>query len=296
MGQCLPTQQALPPADSSSSSTSQPAISATFYNHNDVIQNTLVVNSNDDHYYDINIFNFPNYHPTTAGSSTNYHSYRAGWPENNSAPFPPPSVLVQRMERLGMEAAPPGHDDSPKKVNRYVDVRKDTLQLVLDEDLSSYLVSFTFDALVDGSFTICWFAEEGANCMFTPECPDIFMPIKFPYRKGLGQTFVQKLGTGIDLGFFELDKLSKFSQNESIFPLLIHAEPSLPSISRAANVDQQLRTCNHVQITQAIVKKNIAGDFQVRVLKQRQGVEETYRTDNSDEDNIETGEEYYLRD
>lgn len=157
MGQCLPTQQALPPADLSSSSTSQPAISATFYNHNDVIQNTLVVNSNDDHYYDINIFNFPNYHPTTAGSSTNYHSHRAGWPENNSAPFPPPSVLVQRMERLGMEAAPPGHDDSPKKVNRYVDVRKDTLQLVLDEDLSSYLVSFTFDALVDGRYIFIFY-------------------------------------------------------------------------------------------------------------------------------------------
>ncbi|KAK7387801.1 hypothetical protein VNO78_22594 [Psophocarpus tetragonolobus] len=37
----------------------------------------------------------------------------------------------------------------------------------------------------------------------------MFEPITFPFQKGTGQEFCQASGTGIDLGFFELDYLSR---------------------------------------------------------------------------------------
>ena len=55
------------------------------------------------------------------------------------------------------------------------------------------------------------------------------MPAKIPFKKGLGQKFRQPSGTGIDLGFYELDSLSKPSPGEDIFPLVISAETHQPS-------------------------------------------------------------------
>lgn len=95
------------------------------------------------------------------------------------------------------------------------------------------------------------------------------MPRKIPFKKGLGQKFSQPSGTGIDLGFFELDHLSKPSQEEDIFPLVISAEACLPSLSMGAEPDQPLPTMSHrAQITQAVLEKNNEGHFQVKVVKQ----------------------------
>ncbi|KAG4929246.1 hypothetical protein JHK82_046309 [Glycine max] len=54
-------------------------------------------------------------------------------------------------------------------------------------------------------------------------------PITFPFQKGAGQKFCQPSGTGIDLGFFELDDLSRPSPEEDVFSLVICAETTRSS-------------------------------------------------------------------
>lgn len=95
------------------------------------------------------------------------------------------------------------------------------------------------------------------------------MPVRIPFQKGPGQKFCQPSGTGIDLGFFELDDLSKPSPGEDVFPLVISAE----TYSSANSTNEQLgepvpNTNPHMQITQAILEKNGDGPFQVRVIRQ----------------------------
>jgi hypothetical protein len=87
----------------------------------------------------------------------------------------------------------------------------------------------------------------------------------------VGQIFSQPSGTGIDLGFFELDQLSKPSPEEDIFPLVIFAEASSPSLSTSTSEepDKPLPTMStHAQITEAVLVKNNEGHFQVKVAKQ----------------------------
>ncbi|KAK9293077.1 hypothetical protein L1049_021061 [Liquidambar formosana] len=200
-------------------------------------------------------------------------------------------------------AVPYVDHQSAKKIKNDVNVHKDSIRVELDEkNLDSHLVSFTFDAMVDGSITIFYFAKEGANCTFTPSYPEICMPVRIPFQKGLGQKFFQPSGTGIDLGFFDMDELSKPSPIEDVFPLVISAETCLPSLQMDEQVAQLLPTASpHAQITQAVLQRNSDGHFQVRVVKQilwvdgvRYELREIYGIGNSDEagfDDSEPGKE-----
>lgn len=94
------------------------------------------------------------------------------------------------------------------------------------------------------------------------------MPVKIPFQKGLGQKFHQPSGTGIDLGFFELDDLAKPSPGEDVYPLVISAATSLPSHLDEHVSETMQDTSPHMQITQAVLEKNNGDPFQVRVIRQ----------------------------
>lgn len=120
------------------------------------------------------------------------------------------------------------------------------------------------------SITIFYFAKEEEKCKFVPQFPDAFEPVKVPFQKGVGQKFSQPSGTGIDLGFFELDDLSKPSPGEDVFPLVICAETCLetPSENKTPD-DSKLDATPHKQITQAVLEKsNGDGAFQIKVVRQ----------------------------
>lgn len=164
---------------------------------------------------------------------------------------------------------PPPYFDhqTAKKIRNEVNVHKDTIKLEVDEgNTESSLVSFTFDALVDGSITIIYFGKEEVGCSFVPLYPDAHMSVKVPFQKGLGQKFRQPLGTGVDLGFFDLDELSKPSRDETVFPLVILADAWVSSQPSDEHYDHSRPT--NSQITQAIIEKNNEGDFHVKVVKQ----------------------------
>lgn len=91
--------------------------------------------------------------------------------------------------------------------------------------------------------------------------------MRIPFQKGSGQKFRQPPGTGIDLGFFDFDDLSKASPEEDVFPLMISAETY--SQPQGINVnDNEDAPNNNMQITQAVLEKKNAGSFQVKVIRQ----------------------------
>ncbi|XP_061345486.1 probable E3 ubiquitin-protein ligase LUL4 [Gastrolobium bilobum] len=195
-------------------------------------------------------------------------SYVAPSP-SNSMPFyanqchPPPPPLPP----------PPPYVDhqSAKKIRNDVNLHKHTLQLHLDRNNPDHhLISFVFDAHFDGSITILYLAKEEEKCRFIPLFPDAFEPITFPFHKGLGQKFCQPSGTGIDLGFFELDDLSNPSPGEDVYPLVICAETSLRTpLADETLGDSMLNASPHMQVTQAVLEKaNDNGPFQVKVVRQ----------------------------
>uniref|UniRef100_A0A0R0J951 RING-type E3 ubiquitin transferase n=1 Tax=Glycine max TaxID=3847 RepID=A0A0R0J951_SOYBN len=166
-------------------------------------------------------------------------------------------MLHQQPLASGILASPPPYVDhqATKKIRNDVNLHKHTLRLHLDPNNSDHhLISFDFDALYDGSITIFYLAKEEEKCRFIPLFPDVFEPITFPFQKGAGQKFCQPSGTGIDLGFFELDDLSLPSPEEDVFPLVICAETTSNSVIDASP---------HMQITQAVLEKsNGIGPFQ----------------------------------
>ncbi|KAL3381841.1 hypothetical protein AABB24_001772, partial [Solanum stoloniferum] len=224
----------------------------------------------------------PYYHP---------HSNN-GWGGFRPPPPPPPPL----------PAVPYVDHQNAKKIKNDVNVHKDTIRVHVDEfNKDFHLVSFTFDALVDGSITIFYFAKEGPNCKFNPVYPEI-KPVRIPFVKGLGQKFCQPSGTGIDLGFFDVNDLSKPLQGEEIFLLVISAESCLPSTPLDGKYDgQSLDKSPHSQITEAVLVKNNDDHFQVKVIKQilwiegvRYELREIYGINNSEETNVndeESGKE-----
>ncbi|KAF5191768.1 E3 ubiquitin ligase protein [Thalictrum thalictroides] len=201
--------------------------------------------------------NRSNYHPSYYANQYN------GWPGIRP---PPPMILPPNPI-----VPPPPYVDhqKAKKIRNDVNVHKDTIKIEVDEDNPEcYLVSLTLDALVDGSITIFYFAKEGVDCNFMPLYPDAHMSVRVPFQKGLGQKFRQPSGTGVDLGFFELDDLSKPSPGEDVFPLVILAEACLPLLSNDEQFDQPRPSTSNAQITQAIIEKNNVGAFQAKVIKQ----------------------------
>ncbi|XP_034917852.1 probable E3 ubiquitin-protein ligase LUL4 isoform X2 [Populus alba] len=197
-----------------------------------------------------------------------YHYHQAGF----MGPPLQPSTQVRHHNSGLVQPRRHVEYNQAKTIKNAVNVNKSSIKVFADENnLDSHLVSFTFDADVDGSITIFYFAKKGDNCTFVPVYPEIYTPRKIPFEKGAGQIFSQPSGTGIDLGFFELDQLSKPSPDEDIFPLVIFAEASSPSLSTSTSqeLDKPLPTMStHAQITEAVLVKNNEGHFQVKVAKQ----------------------------
>lgn len=155
-----------------------------------------------------------------------------------------------------------------KKVRNDVNVHKDTLRLQVDDlNPDHHLVSFVFDAVFDGSITILYFAKEEPNGKFVPQY-EAFSPVTIPFQKGSGQRFSQPSGTGIDLGFFELDDLSKSSPEEDVFPLVISAETRPSPHLMGENLNGLQGISNNFQITQAVLEKKNTETFQVKVIRQ----------------------------
>ncbi|KAJ9182048.1 hypothetical protein P3X46_006081 [Hevea brasiliensis] len=207
-------------------------------------------------------------HPYHTGSYANRFNYPPYYCANQPNWWP--SIRPNVGTGQPIEPAPYIEHQNAKKVRNDVNVHKDTLKVEIDENNpDNYLVSFVFDALFDGSITIFYFAKEEVNCRFVPIFPEAHLPVRIPFQKGPGQKFYQPSGTGIDLGFFELDDLSKPSPGEDIFPLVIVAETCLPVDSTDEHVDDSAQnTSGHMQITQAVLEKKDSGTFQVRVVRQ----------------------------
>ncbi|KAK9086701.1 hypothetical protein Syun_029095 [Stephania yunnanensis] len=181
-----------------------------------------------------------------------------GWP----AAAARPSVAAPRHEVVE-------HSQGAKKIRNDVNVHKDSIRIDGDENNPGcHLVSFTFDALVDGSITIFYFAKEGANCTFTPLYPEVHVPVRVPFLKGLCQKFHQPSGTGIDLGFFDIDDLSNPTPGEGVFPLVIFAEAFSAPITSGVLFGQPQSASSHAQITQAVLEKNNDGSFHIKAVNQ----------------------------
>ncbi|KAF5752305.1 RING/U-box superfamily protein isoform 1 [Tripterygium wilfordii] len=197
----------------------------------------------------------------------NHHNYHQ--PYNfNHAPPQTNGWSAARAPAASVQSPPPYVEhQNAKKVRNDVNVHKDTLRVEIDEqNPDQYLVSFVFDALFDGSITIFYFAKEESDCKFVPLFPEAYLPVKIPFKKGPGQRFRQPSGTGMDLGFFELDDLRKPSTEEDIFPLVVSAKTCSSTHSPDETEDEN--TSAHMQITQAVLEKNNDGLFQAKVIRQ----------------------------
>ncbi|WZZ90780.1 hypothetical protein YC2023_119359 [Brassica napus] len=210
-----------------------------------------------------------------------------GWNTMMRPVFYGPAVVVDQQP-----PQPYVEHQSAKKVRNDVNVHKDTVRLEADDLNPGYhLVSFLFDAVFDGSFTIIFFAKEEENCTMVPQFPEAFKPTQVPFQKGTAQKFVQPSGTGTDLGFFSLDDLSNPLPDE-VYPLVISAETV---ISPSSGSEEPLV---HKQITLACLEKTDDGSFKVKVMKQilwiegaRYELRELYGIDNStaQDDDVASG-------
>ncbi|XP_021839125.2 probable E3 ubiquitin-protein ligase LUL3 [Spinacia oleracea] len=205
-----------------------------------------------------NSYNYPN--PMTGRPNFPYvpANYGNGWHQMRY-PIPPSPVPLPYVEH-----------QSAKVVKNDVNVHKDTIKLEVDENYPDhYLVSFVFDAHYDGSVTIYYFAKEDKEtCTFTPAYPEATSSVKVPFQKGVGQRFRQATGTGVDLGFFDLESLEKPSEDD-VFPLVIFAEvySSSHEADNAAG-ESSAESSPRVQVTQAIIEKKNEGTFQVKAMRQ----------------------------
>lgn len=92
--------------------------------------------------------------------------------------------------------------------------------------------------------------------------------VKVPFEKGVGQRFCQASGTGVDLGFFDLESLGKPSEDD-VFPLVIYAEV----YSTSQEVDDMVGSTStegspRVQVTQAVIETKNDGSFHVKAIRQ----------------------------
>ncbi|CAN6888469.1 hypothetical protein Bca4012_074957 [Brassica carinata] len=175
-----------------------------------------------------------------------------------------PGFVCPPQPQTQMQPLPPPYveNQNAKKVRNDVNVHRDTVRLEVDDLVPGHhLVSFVFDAIFHGSFTITFFAKEEPNCTFIPQFPEVYPPTRFSFQKGPGQKFLQPSGTGSDLSFFALDDLSK-PLEEDVYPLVISAETliSQNQMSEQSSV--------HKQVTQAVLEKDRDGSFRVKVVKQ----------------------------
>ncbi|XP_051127565.1 probable E3 ubiquitin-protein ligase LUL4 [Andrographis paniculata] len=214
---------------------------------------------------------FPNY---VANPNFPVHSPSVYYPYYNSGAYAVcnpavvgESYLDRPFEAPAVPAAPA--PSRARVVNSEVNVHKDSLRLEIDElNRDRFLVSFVFDALVDGSITIYYFAKVDDRRSIIPLFPETYVPIKVPFRKGLRQEFLQPSGTGIDFRFFALDDLSNPSTRDDIFPIVICAD----ICPNPYMVDRHYLLAHHaptqMQITQVVVPRNQDGQFIARAIRQ----------------------------
>ncbi|XP_045802148.1 probable E3 ubiquitin-protein ligase LUL4 [Trifolium pratense] len=223
-------------------------------------------------------FSNPNAYTNYPNSSVNRIQFHPSYYVNQQQhAWGPPNPSFHAPSSTPPPPPPYVDHQTAKKIRNHVNVHKDTLRLEVDQhNPDHHLVSFVFDAVFGGSITIFYFAKEEDKCRFVPLFPDAFVPVKVPFEKGVGQKFAQPSGTGIDLGFYELDDLSKPSPGEDVFPLVICAETCLeaPSANETPKTpDDSMLDASpdspHMQITQAVlVKSNGDSAFQIKVVKQ----------------------------
>lgn len=163
--------------------------------------------------------------------------------------------------------------------------------------VAAELLIFCFLPFFDDSITIFYFAKEGLNCTFTPVYPEFYTPTKIPFQKGLDQKFFQPSGTGIDLGFFEMNELSNSTTAEDIFPLVIYVEAFPHPSTDVESGQTHSKTSPHTQITQAVLDETKDSQYQVRVIKQILWIDEVryelcelYGIGNSDKSGFDDSE------
>ncbi|XP_020599055.1 probable E3 ubiquitin-protein ligase LUL2 [Phalaenopsis equestris] len=290
-----------PPLSSTRNTSSQPYFSTPYYNPPPTTP-------------------FPYYYAYQQPPSSNYNGlmgFFQSWLTNsfpsfyrsnqgnvswNSAVPPPPAAIppyssFSEASSSSTVVTPPPYVDhqKAKTIKNDVNLHKDMIRLEVDvQNPEEYLVSFVYDAVVDGSITIYYFAKEGANCSFSSTEEDIYKPRNYLFEKGKAKNFCQPSGHGIDLGFFELESLSKPVNGEA-FPLVIYAKACGPT---AEDGQSSQSSASHVQITLAIIEKNSKGEFEAKVIKQilwiageRYELQEIFGLDNSSSEQIDDGDD-----
>ncbi|KAK7267661.1 hypothetical protein RIF29_20339 [Crotalaria pallida] len=221
-------------------------------------------------------------YPATTAAATPYHNYPGYYaPPLTTMPMPLPAPYDHHHHRPVMDPmwgrypqpqlqpapspAPYVEHQKAVTIKNDVNIKKETLRVEPDEDNPGrFLVSFTFDATVDGSITILFFAKEGEGCILTPMKEDILPPVTVTFQQGLGQKFRQPPGTGIDFSTFEESELLKVGDMD-VYPLAVKADAS----SGDQDGSNGTPSCGNTnsQITQAVFEKE-KGEFQVKVVKQ----------------------------
>ncbi|XP_072960671.1 probable E3 ubiquitin-protein ligase LUL2 [Typha angustifolia] len=253
-----PPPPLLPPPSSSSSSSSHPSSSSS-----PAVPSGSSYPSRPNYYQQqpssgYSTVNRPPYCPPPYYGANRGSGWLApsSYPWSSAAVAPPPPPTATPLPYVEHEKA--------KTVKNDVNLHKGTIRLVPDEqNPDQHLVAFTFDALVDGSVTIYYFAKEGKDCNFSPVYQDMHKPSSVSFQKGLAQKFIQPSGTGFDLGFFDVDDLSKPLDGD-IFPLVVYLEACPPP---QAMVEQPTRS-SCAQITQAVIEMSNSETFQAKVIRQ----------------------------
>lgn len=210
-------------------------------------------------------YQYPGYYPPPPPAITmpipghyDHHHHHRPPPMYPCPMMPPPAPYVEHQKAM--------------TIRNDVNLKRETLKVEPDEENpGSFLVAFTFDAMVAGSMTVIFFAKEGDDCDLTPTKEESIPPIVVPFNQGLGQKFRQPSGTGIDFSKFEESELLK-EGNLEVFPLAIKAEAT--SAIGDDDGDDANRpnpasgtSSSNSQITKVVFEKE-KGQFRVKVVKQ----------------------------
>lgn len=165
-----------------------------------------------------------------------------------------------------MPPAPPLEHQKAVSIRNDVNVKKESLKIVVDEENpGKFLVSFTFDATVDGCITVIFFAKEGEDCGLMPTKQEVLPPVTVHFQQGLGQKFKQPSGTGIDFSLFEEAELLRDGDSD-IYPLAVKAESS-PTDKDDGPDGSTAPESTNAQITHATFEKE-KGEYKLKVMKQ----------------------------
>lgn len=195
---------------------------------------------------------YPGYYmPQPMPASRNYHRVSGGLHPCGAAPAPISPFVEHQMAVT---------------IKNDVNIKKETIRIEPDEENpGKFLVAFTFDANVDGSITVMFFAKEGVDCKLLSMKEGMFKPVTISFEQGFGQNFRQPSGTGIDLSAIENTQLVKeVAADTEVYPLVVKAETHTENHNGSET--SPTRNC---QITLGVLeKRGEKGDYQVRVMKQ----------------------------